>query len=181
MMAESHAVVLALVAGSFRALMLWRASVAVDVVNVVVVNALAEGRGSGSAPYLDVAAAIGDAALGLSAQTSSEAATRERLQHEARMAVSAASRRLLRHAWLDTLSLVAIAFAGLSAIMSAKAPAVESVGLAAATLLWLANVRGARSIGTRVYSGATALVASLLEILERRREFTVNPHASLDP
>jgi hypothetical protein len=168
----TYATVTALVAGSIRALLLWRASVAVDVVNVVVLNALAEGRGkslrevlrgSGSAPYLDVAAAVGQAALDLSAGASSDNTIRERLEHEARVAVHVASRRLFRHAWLDALSLVAIAFAGVNAVMSSRTSGVESVGLIAATLLWVSNVRAARSIGTRVYSGATALVDSLLE------------------
>lgn len=182
--AGSYAVVCALIAGSVRALLLWRATIAVDVVNVVVLKALAEGRGkdlpellrgSGSAPYLDVAAAVGRAALELSAAASSEKASRERLEHEARVAVSAASARLRRHAWLDALSLCAIAFAGLFAVMNASASPVETGGLIAATLLWLANVRGARSIGTRVYSGATALVDSVLEGLDERRGFAPEP------
>lgn len=188
--AGSYAIVCALVAGSVRALMLWRASVAVDVVNVVVLNALAEGRGkslrevlrgSGSAPYLDVAAAIGRAALDPGASASPENTVRERLQHAARAALIAASGRLRRHAWLDALSLSAIAFAGLNAVLNASASGIESAGLVAATLLWLANVRGARSIGTRVYSGATALVDSLLESLDDRRGFSVEPKESVAP
>jgi ABC-type multidrug transport system fused ATPase/permease subunit len=179
--AESYAIVVALVAGSIRALMLWRASIAVDVVNVVVLSALAEGRGeklrdllrgSGSAPYLEVAATVGNAALDLSSAAmgeNTENRFRERLEHEARVAVAAANRRLLRNAWLDALSLIAIVFAGLNAVMNARASGVATVGLIAATLLWFSNVRGARSIGTRVYSGATALVASLLESLAAPR------------
>jgi len=188
--AGSYAIVSALIAGSVRALMLWRASVAVNVVNVVVLSALAEGRGeslremlrgSGSAPYLDVAAAVGHAALDVRAGANTEKTIREHLQRAARVAVSAASRRLLRHAWLDAVSLTAIVFAGLNAVMNAGASGVESVGLVAATLLWLANVRGARSIGTQVYSGATALVSSLLESLDQRRGLTVDPKESVAP
>ena len=170
--AATYAVVLALLAGTLRAAELWRASIGVAVVNVVVLNALAEGRGknlrevlrgSGSAPYLDAAAAIGQAAFELGASESPEDTIRERLEQEARVAVIAASGRLRKHAWLDAVALAAIVFAGLNAVMNASASEVESIGLVAATLLWFANMRGARSIMTRVYSGATALVDSLRE------------------
>jgi len=58
---------------------------------------------SGSAPYLGVAAAIGQAAFDLGASASPEDTTRERLRQEARVAVIAASGRLRKHAWLESL------------------------------------------------------------------------------
>ncbi len=174
-----HAVVLALLAGTVRALVLWRATIGVEVVNVVVLNALGEGRGrdlpallrgSGSAPYLDVAGAIAASLLALRSSSPEQDLPR-RLRHDAQAAVMAASRRLKRHAWLDYLALAGIAFAAVDAAVSGKASGFETGGVIAATVLWLANVRGASSIATRIYAGASALVDSLLSSLEQVPEF----------
>jgi hypothetical protein len=172
----SYAVVLALFAGSVRALILWRATIGVEVVNVVVLNALGEGRGrdlptllrgSGSAPYLDVASAIAASLLRLRGAQGLP----KRLRHDARAAVVAAGRRLKRQAWLDHVALAAIAFAGIDAAVHAAASGFKAGGLLAATLLWFANVRGASSIATRMHAGAEALVDSMLSSLERVPEF----------
>jgi hypothetical protein len=167
----SYAVVIALLAGTVRALLLWRASIGVEVVNVVVLNALAEGRmadlpallrGSGSAPYLEVAGAIGQAALKLHGSGSGERDMNQQLRHDAQRAVFMASRRLQRHAWLNHVSLAGIAFAGIDAAVNGTATSFKALGLLAATLLWLSNLRGARSIATRAYAGASALVDGLI-------------------
>jgi hypothetical protein len=191
-------------AGSVRALLLWRASISVEVVNVVVLSVLAEGRGrdlegvlrgSGSAAYLDVAAAIGRSALELRAEADARAAKearanaepeahaeaasetaatrdpRQRLQHAAQAAILAAGKRLRRHAWLDSVVLATLAYAGIEAAMSASATSFEAASLVAATLLWVANVLGARNIATRIYAGASALVASVLASFENLPSF----------
>jgi hypothetical protein len=49
------------------------------------------------------------------------------------------------------------------------------VALVAATLLWLANLRSARSIATRCYAGASALVESLVESFDRFPGFGKGP------
>lgn len=175
MEAATYAVVAALLAGTARALTLWRASIGVEVVNVTVLNALAEGRGgqlhqllrgSGSAPYLEVAGAIGRALLELRGGGSDQRELRERLRRQATAAVVAANRRLRRHAWLDAVTLAAIVFAGLTAVVNGRAPGAETAGLVAASLLWLWNARAARSIATRIYAGAEALVDSLAAALD---------------
>lgn len=196
-------------AGSVRALLLWRASTSVEVVNVVVLSVLAEGRGkdlqgvlrgSGSAAYLDVAAAIGRSALELRAdaearaameagasaepEARAEAATerdpRQRLQHAAQAAILTAGKRLRRHAWLDSVVLATLAYAGIEAAMSASATSFEAVSLVAATLLWVANVLGARNIATRIYAGASALVDSVLASFENLPGFAAQNEGGLE-
>jgi hypothetical protein len=173
----TYAVVLALVAGTIHALILFRASVGVEVVNVAVLTAIAEGRGSklrallrgsGSAPYLDVALTVGNSALELRAHELAPRELRRRLDHDAKVAVIAASRRLRREAWLDYLSLAAILFAAFDVLASpVRASEFTTLGVIAATLLWFANIRGARSIATRAYAGAVALVDGLIASLDR--------------
>ncbi len=176
----TYAVFSSLLAGSVRALLLWRASSGVEVVNVAVLNALAEGRGrdlegllrgSGSALYLDVAGAIGRTALELRAEQD----RRQRLQHAARAALVAAGQRLRRHAWLDFVSLAALVYAGVDAAVFGAATPFKAVALLAATLLWLANLRSARNIATRCYAGAGALVDSLVEGFDRLTGFGGEP------
>ena len=176
----SYAVVVALLAGSVRALVLWRASIGVAVVNVVVLTALAQGRGdaleallrgSGSAPYLDVAGAIGRSLLTVRASQSPERELRQRVRRDAEAALVAAARRLRRHAWLEYVALAAILLAGFDAV-SGGATQFKALGLFAATLLWFSNVRGARSIATRHYAGAEALVDSLFASLDQLPEPT---------
>ncbi len=182
----SYATVLALLAGTGRAVMLWRASIGVEVVNVAVLGAVAEGRGrdlpallrgSGSAPYLDVAGAIAASLLALRSDPSPIEDLPKRLRHDAQVAIMAAGRRLKRHAWLDYLTLGAVAFVGIDATVHATATAFKMAGLIAASLLWLANVQGARSIATRTYAGASALVDSLLESADRVPEFARSSNA----
>jgi hypothetical protein len=171
----TYAVFLALLVGSIRALLLWRASSGVEVVNIAVLSALAEGRGpdlegllrgSGSGLYLDVAGAIGRTALALR-RAGAEQDVRQRLQHAARTAVMAAGQRLRRHAWLDVSSLAALVYAGIDAAVYGAATPFKAVALVAATLLWFANLQSARSIATRCYAGASALVESLVESFDR--------------
>ena len=139
----TYAVFSSLLAGSVHGVLLWRASIGVDVVNVVVLSALAEGRGrelgsllrgSGSAPYLDVARAIGESALELPAGAT-QRELRKPLEHVARVAVMAAGQRLRRHAWLDFVSLAALAYAGIDAAIYGRATPFKAVALLAATLL----------------------------------------------
>ncbi len=176
--AGTFAIVLALLAGSIRALVLWRASIGVAVVNVAVLGALVEGHGqslrtllrrSGSGWYLDVAGAIGQSALDLSSGEHADDELQKRLRHAAHAAIFAANRRLQRHAWLGHFSLAAIAFAGFDVTFNASAGPLKAGGMVAATLLWVANVRTARSIATRIYVGANALVDSLLASLDQIR------------
>jgi hypothetical protein len=185
-------VVVALLAGSFRALRIWRASTKVEVVNMAVLSLLARGRSedlgallaaSGPAAYLTVARAIGKSAIGLLADDESEKnapgksaelqrqahGAREQLAHDAQLAVITAARRFGREVWLDAVVLVAIGFAGVSAALGNQASGPVALGLVAATLLWLANVWGARSTTTRMYAGAMALVDSIIENLEQFR------------
>src|SRR5262245_17681577 len=140
----TYAVVFALFAGTVRALMLWRSAIAVEVVNVAVLGALAEGRGaglramlhdSGSAPYLDVAAAIGQSLLELRSSDATAPDLGKRLRRDADVAVIAAVRQLKRHAWLDHLSLAAIVLAGIEAAVRNHASHFDVLGMAAATLL----------------------------------------------
>ena len=178
--AASYAVFLALLAGSVHAAILWRASARVDVVNTVVLGALAEGRGpdlpallhgAGAGAYLEVARAIGRSALEHQALTDRE--RRDRLRRDAEAALIVASRRVARHGWLDIVTLTAVAFAGIGALVDGRATVPTALGLAAATLLWLANVRGARSIVTRLHAGADALVDGLRDqtgVLPTRRD-----------
>jgi hypothetical protein len=184
---ETYAVVAALLAGTVRALLLWRASIRVEVVNIVVLKALAEGRGrelesilrgSGSALYLEVAGAIGRAALELQGATAAEQDPRKWLQHAAQAGIFSAGRRLRRHAWLDFLSLASIAYSGVGALASASATPFKAVALLAATLLWLANMRTARSIAMHCYAGASALIDSVLASFEQVQGFAADGSAS---
>jgi hypothetical protein len=172
----TYAVFSSLLAGSVRGVLLWRASISIEVVNVAVLSALAQGRGpgleallrgSGSAAYLDVAAAIGRAALELQTGANAARDLRKPLQHAAHVAVIAAGQRLRRHAWLDFVALAALVYAGVDAAVYGGATGFKAVALLAATLLWLANLRSARHIVTRSYAGASALVDSLVESFER--------------
>ena len=47
----------------------------------------------------------------------------------------------------------------------------KTVALVAATLLWLANLRSARSIATRSYAGASALVDGLVQSFDQLPDF----------
>lgn len=171
----TYAVVLALLAGTVRALVLWRAAIGVDVVNVVVLQTLAEGhggnlekvlRGSGSALYLAVAGAIGRAALELQARGSEPLDTRQQLEQAAQRAILQAGSRLRKTAWLDVVALAGIGYAGIDAFTRHSASPFNPVALVAATLLWLANLRSARHIATRTYAGASALIESLALLRE---------------
>jgi hypothetical protein len=171
MNSASWAVGVALLFGSIRAIELLRSAPKVDVVNVVVLSALAEGRGRdldallrhvGSSPYFDVARALAQPLEKLTDDTG-DRELRKRLERETLIALATANRALRRFAWLDSLALVAVAFAGISAAVDRHATPVLALELVAATLLWLANVRGRRSLATRFYAGATALVDGLLK------------------
>ena len=185
----SYAVVFALFAGTVRALMLWRSAIGVEVVNVAVLGALAEGRGrelramlrdSGSAPYLDVAADIGQSLLELRADGVTAPDLAKRLKRQADLAIVAAIRRLKRHAWLDYLCLGAILVAGIEATVRSRASHLDVLGPVAATLLWLSNLHAARSIATRSYAGATALVDSLLASVGSVPSFALEPERAPD-
>jgi hypothetical protein len=176
----SYALFSSLLAGSIRALLLWRASTSVEVVNVAVLSALAQGRGqeldgllrgAGSGLYLDVARAIGRAALELHA-TADQQAPRQHLERGARAALIVAGQRLRRHAWLDFVSLAALVYAGIDAAIYGRATPFKAVALLAATLLWLANLRSARAIATRSYAGASALVETALQSFAQLPDFT---------
>jgi len=171
MNASSWAVGIALLFGSIRAVELLRSAPRVDVVNVVVLSALAEGRGRdldkllgnvGSSPYFGVARALAEPLEKLMADDD-DRALRKRLERDMLIALAAANRALRRFAWLDSLALAAIAFAGISAAVDRHATLVLTLELFAATLLWLSNVRGRRSIATRLYAGSSALVDGLLK------------------
>jgi hypothetical protein len=176
----TFAIVAALIASTVRALLLWRATIGVDVVNVVVLQTLAEGRGaslrevlrgSGSGLYLDVAGAIGRAALELMTGGSEESDARRQLQQAARGAIQSAGRQLRRSAWLDFLALLGIAYAGIDAVTRATATPFKAVALLTATLLWLANLRSASHIATRVYAGASSLIDGLLASFDQVEGF----------
>lgn len=172
----SWAVGIALLLGSIRALGLWRFAARADVVNVVVMTTLAQGRGkdlgavldrSGSGLYLEVARAVAEPADKL--LDGEPAELRARLERDARIALSQLNRKLRRHAWLDALSVVAIGLAGVTALVGERPSLVTTLGLVAASLLWLSNVRGARSTATQAYAAALALVDGLLESRESIR------------
>jgi hypothetical protein len=163
------AVIVSLVSGGIRAAQLFRASGKVDAVNAVVLATLANGRGrelsavlsgSGSALYLTVARAISVPLDKLLASDEREA--RRRLEGDAQIALMAANRALGRFAWLDFISLGAIVLAGVSAVTAESPSAMQALGLIAASLLWLSNLYGARSIATRMFAGAMALVDGLV-------------------
>jgi hypothetical protein len=172
----------ALLLGTLRALSLWRAQTKVEVVNVVVLSALGEGRGSdlpavlrrsGAALYLEVAARIVEPVEKLFGDDTG--ALKKRLERDALKALAHANARLKQYWWMDTLVIAAIAVTGFSAF-SGRTPSVVLTGeLLAATLLWLANVRGARNASTRVYAGAMALVESLVAAAAELREARESP------
>jgi hypothetical protein len=138
------------------------------VVNVVVLSALAEGRAAtldvllrslGSAPYFELARTLVLAAQKLDL---TDRAARKQLERETTAALVVAHRALRRFAWLDSFALVGIVLAGLSAALERQATLVVALELLAATLLWLANVRAARSIALRMVASAEALVDGLV-------------------
>jgi hypothetical protein len=162
-------VVVSLLAASLSAALLFRASSKVEAVNAVVLTTLASGRGrelpdvlasSGSALYLIVARAISLPLEKLSASDGRE--LRERLERDARIGFMTATRALRRFAWLDAASIVAILLSGASAVTGNPPSAMLTLGLVAATLLWLSNVYRARNLATRMFAGAMALVDGLV-------------------
>lgn len=163
------AVGIALFLGSIRAIELWRSSPRVDVVNVVVMSALAEGRardierllkGSGSSPYFGVALAMVNAFAKL--ETDQPRAARPLLEREMLVALATANRALRRFAWLDSFAIASILFAGITAGMAGQPTFVLAFELVAATLLWLSNLYARRSIATRMYAGGSSLVGDLV-------------------
>jgi hypothetical protein len=171
MNASSWAIGAAFLFGSIRAVTLLRLTARVDVVNVVILSALAEGRGHaldqllrnvGRSPYFDVVRALAQPLDKLTDATD-DRALRKRLERDMLIALAVANRALRRFAWLDSLALAAIAFAGISAAVDRHATLVLALELFAATLLWFSNVRGTRSIATRMYAGAAALLDGLLK------------------
>ena len=179
MNASNWAVGFALFVGSLRAVELWRSAPKAGVVNTVVLTALVEGRGAdlarllksvGSAPYFELARSL---VHPLDKLASGDArAVRKELEHDMMRALAIANVRLRRFAWLDSFALVAIAFAGVSAAVDGKATPVLALELLAATMLWLSNVRARRSIATRMYAGATALIDGLVKSLDMIRKAT---------
>ena len=176
-MSPDMLVVLALVLGSVRALGLWRAQARVDAINVAVVSTLVEGRardlpkilgGAGTGLYPAVAQAIAEPVEKLFEGERVE--LKRRLERDARRALALAHRSLGRFAWLESLSLVAIVLAGVWAFGRQTSSFAGLVGLFAASVLWFANTRGARSIATQLVAGGMALVDTLLESVEHIRE-----------
>jgi hypothetical protein len=171
---STGAVLAAVGFGSVRAFELWRASCKVDVVNVAVLGTLAHDRGgelsnvlkrAGSGLYLEVARAIAEPTDKL--RIENEAELKGRLERDALRAVSTAHGRLKRHAWLDALTIVLVGLSGVSALVGPPPSAGSALGLIAATLLWWSNARGSRSIATQIFSGAMALVDSLVAVSQR--------------
>jgi len=148
----------------------------VDVVNVAIVSALAEGRSkelpwllenAGSGLYLELARAIVEPPQKL--LEGDEEQLQKRLERDARAAMVLGYRKLRRHAWLDSFAIVAIGYAGVSAMVGERPTWVTTLGLMAATLLWFTNLRWARSLATQLYSGSTALVDTLVASAEQIR------------
>ncbi len=175
--AANWAVGVALLLGTLRALTLWRAQTKVEVVNVVVLSALGEGRGgdlptvlrrSGAALYLEVAARIVEPVDKLFDDDTR--ALKKRLERDALKALAHANTRLKGLWWMDTLVIAAIAVTGFSAFSGENRSIVLTGELLAATLLWIANVKGARNASTRLYAGAMALVESLVAAAAELRE-----------
>jgi hypothetical protein len=166
---SAWAILVSLVAASLRAALLLRASTKVEAVNTAVLTTLASGRGreladllssSGPALYLGVARSI---SLPVDKILASDAAdVRKRLERDAQAALMVANRSLGRLAWLDAVALVGIALAGAAAVTGEYPSLVHALGLVAATLLWLSNLYGARSLATRMFAGAMALVDGLV-------------------
>jgi hypothetical protein len=146
------------------------------VVNVVILGALAQGRpkelasvleNAGSGLYLQLARAIIEPPEKL--VEGDDKQLRTRLERDARVALTLGQRRLRRHAWLDSFAIVAIAYAGVAAVVGEPPTLVTTLGLVAATLLWSTNVRWARSLGSQLYSGGMALVDMLVASAEQIR------------
>jgi hypothetical protein len=179
---SAWAILVSLVAASLRAALLLRASTKVEAVNTAVLTTLAGGRGreladllssSGPALYLGVARSI---SLPLDKISASDAAdVRKRLERDAQAALMVANRSLSRSAWLDAVALVGIALAGAAAVTGEYPSLVHALGLVAATLLWLSNLYGARSLATRMFAGAMALVDGLVEGREQIGAANTNP------
>lgn len=177
---------LALLLGSLRALGLWRAHARVDVINVVVVGVLVQGRGR------DLAAVLGGAGAGLYPEvaraivepmekllSSSSRELRARLERDAQRALAIAHRRLQAYAWLESLSIAVIVISGVWALSGQGASLVSQLGLLAATLLWFSNVRRARNIATQLVAGGAALIDTLLESAEQIREHAQSTEVTL--
>jgi hypothetical protein len=166
---SAWAILVSLVAASLRAALLLRASTKVEAVNAAVLTTLAGGRGrelpdllssSGPALYLGVARAISLPVEKILAFDG--AALRKELERDAQTALIGANRWLRRSAWLDAVALAGIALAGAAAVTGEYPSLVHALGLVAATLLWLSNLYGARSLATRMFAGAMALVDGLV-------------------
>jgi hypothetical protein len=173
---SSYAVGLAFLFGSIRAIELWRSAPRVDIVNVAVVSALAEGRGRdlerllasvGSAPYFALARTVAGAFEKL--ETRDPRAARTELEREMLIALATANRALRRFAWLDAFAVAAIGVAGVGVVVDGHATPVLVLEVFAATLLWLANLRAMRSIATRMYAGGSALVGDLVKGMDALR------------
>jgi len=175
------AVVVALMAGSLRAVNVWRAAAKVAVINVVVLDTLARGRsrdlpallsGAGPGAYRGVVQAVAKSALRLSKKRTQEgqhlsmSEARERLERDAARAVISATRRAGLDTSLDVILLVALLFGGIHAATSNHATGPLALGFVAATLLWISNVWGSRSHVTRMYAGAMALAEGLAQHLD---------------
>ena len=161
----------ALLAGSVRAVQIWRAAAPrPDVVNTAIFAALGEHRvkdltgvlsGSGSGVYLDVARRICEPVAKLAAQSTDE--LRTTLDRDAQRALLYGIGRVQRWAWLDWVALIGILLAGTGAALEGAPSGVLALEVLTATLLWLSNLYGARSTATRLFAGSTALVDGLVE------------------
>jgi hypothetical protein len=166
---SAWAILVSLIAASLRAALLLRASTKVDAVNTAVLTTLAGGRGreladllssSGPALYLGVARAV---SLPLDKILAPDTAdVRTRLERDAQGALVTANGSLRRLGWLDAVALAGIALAGAAAVTGEYPSLVHALGLVAATLLWLSNLYRARSLATRMFAGAMALVDGLV-------------------
>jgi hypothetical protein len=187
------AVVVALMAGSLRAVKVWRAAAKVAVINVAVLSTLAQGRsrdlpallrGAGPGAYRSVAQAVAESALRLSTEgNKGELSVREaqqQLERDAARAVIAAARRAGVDTALDSLLLIALVFASVNAAVNDQATGPLALGLVATTLLWISNVWGSRSHVTRMYAGAMALADGLAQSLDNL-ESTGPPKPAFDP
>ena len=188
-------VVVALLAGSLRALNIWRAATKVEVINVAVMSTLAQGRSGelkgllhsvGPGAYQGVALAVTESFLQLLTEhRSGDPQTplsvrdaREVLEREATRAVIAGVRRSTRDTGLDAVVLLGLVFAGVSAAVGDHASGPVALGLVATTLLWISNVWGARNNATRMYAGAMALADDLARGLDELRAAMQEPSPS---
>ncbi len=174
----------AFVLGALRAVELRRIGGRIEVINVVVVSAFANRqaeqipellRASGPSIYLSVASAITDATLKFRthrrADESSTVRSRrdalvEYVERDARAALILATRRLRKHSWLDTVTILALGYAGIQVAIYGEASAMLALGMVSGTLLWLSNVLGVRHLARRFAIGAAALIESLHQTLE---------------